>query len=65
VVDPPACAACYPAVGDGLTIIRRPAATGENYGTSLGGISAYDSRSHADCVGLKKYGGLRYLSRES
>ncbi len=55
---------------DSPTISRAPPAGtrpsyASGYGTCLGASSAYEMRIHADCVGLKKYGGLRYLSRES
>ena len=32
---------------------------------AVGLISEYDKRCHADCNGVRKYGGLRYLSRAS
>jgi len=35
------------------------------YGVCVGAISAYEMRIQADCVGLRKYGGLRYFSRVS
>src|SRR5205807_722415 len=32
-----------------------------DYGVGFGVSSAYERRPHADCVGLRKYGGLRYF----
>ena len=37
----------------------------KSYGVAVGVSSAYEMRPHADCVGLRKYGGLRYLRRVS
>ncbi len=44
---------------------ERRARSVDDYGAGLGWISAYEMRCQADCVGLRKNGGLRYLRRES
>ena len=50
----------------GPTMIpRRATCRTTGYGVGFGVTSAYEMRIHADCVGLRKYGGLRYLSRVS
>jgi hypothetical protein len=36
-----------------------------SYGVAVGLISEYEMRCHADCNGVRKYGGLRYFKRES
>jgi hypothetical protein len=36
-----------------------------DYGVGFGVSSAYEMRPHADCVGLRKYGGLKYFNRVS
>ena len=38
---------------------------GRGQGVAVGLISEYEIRCHADSVGLRKYGGLRYFKRLS